>query len=208
VGSLLFALVALPRLGTLRAGVAFGLANALSGFAALRALGPDLGPRDDARRRITLTTAALVALFVGSFRLSRQADEDVSLGPVLYAEQTHYQRIVVTRQHGGTNLFLDGNLQFASWDEHRYHEALVHPALAAAPRRTRVMILGGGDGLAAREVLRYRDVSAVTLVDLDPAMTALARRAPWLRALNAPPPPALPARPARSSCTPCWAATR
>jgi spermidine synthase len=184
VGSLLFALVALPRLGTLRAGVAFGLANALSGFAALRALGPDLGPRDDARRRITLTTAALVALFVGSFRLSRQADEDVSLGPVLYAEQTHYQRIVVTRQHGGTNLFLDGNLQFASWDEHRYHEALVHPALAAAPRRTRVMILGGGDGLAAREVLRYRDVSSVTLVDLDPAMTALARRAPWLRALN------------------------
>lgn len=184
VGSLLFALVALPRLGTLRAGVAFGLANALSGFAALRALGPDLGPRDDARRRITLTTAALVALFVGSFRLSRQADEDVSLGPVLYAEQTHYQRIVVTRQHGGTNLFLDGNLQFASWDEHRYHEALVHPALAAAPRRTRVMILGGGDGLAAREVLRYRDVSSVTLVDLDPAMTTLARRASWLRALN------------------------
>ncbi|MEZ4393312.1 MAG: hypothetical protein R3A48_19680 [Polyangiales bacterium] len=54
---------------------------------------------------------------------------------------------MVTRQHGGTNLFLDGNLQFASWDEHRYHEALVHPAMAAAPRRARVMILGGGDGL-------------------------------------------------------------
>ncbi|MEZ4392003.1 MAG: polyamine aminopropyltransferase [Polyangiales bacterium] len=184
VGSLLFALLALPRMGALRAGVAFGLGNALSGFAALRALGPDLGPRDEARRRIYATTAALLLLLLGTFRLSRQADEDVSLGPVLYAEQTHYQRIVVTRQHGGTNLFLDGNLQFASWDEHRYHEALVHPAMAAAPRRARVMILGGGDGLAAREVLRYPEVRAITLVDLDPAMTALARRAPWLRALN------------------------
>ena len=184
VGSLLFALVALPRLGMLRAGVAFGIANALAGLLALRALGPDLGPRDEARRRIAAVTVALVALFLGTFRLTRHTDEEVSLGPVLYATQTHYQRIVVTRQHAGLNLFLDGNLQFASWDEHRYHEALVHPALAAAPRRARVLILGGGDGLAAREALKYRDVRAVTLVDLDPGMTALARDASWLRALN------------------------
>ena len=184
VGSLLFALVALPRLGMLRAGVAFGLANAVAGLLALRALGPDLGPRVDAQRRIAATTLALLGLFAGTYRLTRHADEEVSLGPVLYAQQSHYQRIVVTRQHGGLNLFLDGNLQFASWDEHRYHEALVHPAMASAPRRARVLVLGGGDGLAAREALRYPDVRALTLVDLDPAMTALAREAGWLRALN------------------------
>jgi spermidine synthase len=82
------------------------------------------------------------------------------------------------------NLFLDNNLQFASADEYRYHEALVHPAFAAAPRHASVLVLGGGDGLAAREILRYRDVESVTLVDLDPEMTGLSRKVPWLHELN------------------------
>ncbi|MGH3438028.1 MAG: polyamine aminopropyltransferase, partial [Sciscionella sp.] len=79
-------------------------------------------------------------------------------------------------------LFLDGDLQFSSPDEYRYHETLVHPVLAA--RRHSVLILGGGDGLALREVLRYPDVSTVTLVELDPAMIHLARTDPRLSALN------------------------
>jgi spermidine synthase len=81
-------------------------------------------------------------------------------------------------------LFLNGHLQFSSDDEHRYHEALVQPALAAADARRHVFIGGGGDGLAAREVLRWPDVERVTLVDLDPGMTDLGRRQPALRRLN------------------------
>ena len=88
--------------------------------------------------------------------------------PVIYTKQSAYQRIVLTRGHGGINLFLDNNLQSSAADEYRYHEALVHPALAAAPRHADVLVLGGGDGLAAREILRYPDVASVTLaVDLD-----------------------------------------
>jgi len=99
-------------------------------------------------------------------------------------ESTPYQRIVVTSQHGTVRLFLNGNLQFNSRDEYRYHEALVHPAMAAAGAPRRVLVLGGGDGMALREILRYRSVEQVTLVELDPAMTALFSRQPMLTALN------------------------
>ena len=82
----------------------------------------------------------------------------------------------------------DGNLQFAERDEYRYHEALVHPVMAAfaaagaAPRK--VAVLGGGDGMAVREILRYPGVQSVTLVELDPAMTTLFTQNPTLAGLN------------------------
>ena len=82
-------------------------------------------------------------------------------------------------------LFLNGNLQFSSRDEYRYHEALVHPVLAAFQRPIKVLVLGGGDGLAMREVLRYPNVTHATLVDLDPAMTGLFQTQENLRKLNA-----------------------
>ena len=79
-------------------------------------------------------------------------------------------------------LFLNGDLQFSSIDEYRYHEALVHPAMAGPHRR--VLVLGGGDGLALREVLRYPDVREVVLVELDARMIGLARDDRRLTALN------------------------
>src|SRR5207237_1635403 len=85
----------------------------------------------------------------------------------------------------GFHLFLNGNLQFSSADEYRYHEALVHPALASVAAPRNVLILGGGDGLALREVLKYRSVEHVTLVDLDPKMTGLSTAFPALADLNA-----------------------
>ena len=81
-------------------------------------------------------------------------------------------------------LFLNGNLQFHSRDEYRYHEALVHPALAAHGAPQRVLVLGGGDGMAVREVLKHASVERVTLVELDPHMTQLFSTAPLLRDLN------------------------
>jgi spermidine synthase len=96
-----------------------------------------------------------------------------------------YQRIVLTRNGADLRLHLNGNLQFSSRDEYRYHEALVHPGLGAARARGRVLVLGGGDGLAAREILRYPDVQQVTLVDLDEGMTALFKTHPRLTSLNA-----------------------
>ena len=103
---------------------------------------------------------------------------------VVLAEETPYQRIVVTHWRDRYRLFLNGSIQFDSLDEHRYHESLVHPAMARAPRRAEVLILGGGDGMAAREVLRWPDVERVTLVDLDPRVTELFRDNGTLAALN------------------------
>jgi spermidine synthase len=104
--------------------------------------------------------------------------------PVVGRLQTRHQRIVLTRRRDDLRLFLDGNLQFSSLDEYRYHEALVHPAMALHPRPGRVLVLGAGDGLAVREVLRWPGVRRVDLVELDPQMLWLARRHPFLRHLN------------------------
>ena len=90
----------------------------------------------------------------------------------------------MTQWRDDVRLFLNGNLQFSSADEYRYHEALVHPALAALPAARRVLVLGGGDGMAVREILRYPQIESVTLVDLDPEMTRLFASVPLLRALN------------------------
>ncbi|MFL0362698.1 polyamine aminopropyltransferase [Pseudobacillus sp. 179-B 2D1 NHS] len=104
--------------------------------------------------------------------------------PIVYSEQTSYQQIVLTREEGDTRLYLDGQLQFSSADEHRYHETLVHPAMSAAGGHQRILILGGGDGLAVREVLKYKDTRSITLVDLDPKMVELANTHHLLTELN------------------------
>jgi spermidine synthase len=103
---------------------------------------------------------------------------------VRVAVQTGVQEVVLTGTgRSSLDLYLDGRLRVSARDEYRYHEALVHPAMNGP--RARVLILGGGDGLAAREVLRYPDVRNVTLVEIDPGVTRLARTDRVLSALNA-----------------------
>jgi spermidine synthase len=131
-----------------------------------------------------LTIAALLAALVGADRITTWAEDRFYADHVLYSESSPYQRVVVTASRAGVRLFLNGNLQFHSRDEYRYHEALVHPAMAAHGNPKRVLVLGGGDGLAAREVLKHRSVEEVVLVELDPHMTQLFATQPLLRELN------------------------
>ncbi|KAA6220936.1 spermidine synthase [Streptomyces albofaciens JCM 4342] len=84
---------------------------------------------------------------------------------------------------GPLGLYLDGRLRVSAGDGFPYHEGLVHPAMSVGPHR-RVLVLGGGDGLAAREVLRYPGVASVTVVEPDPGVIRLARTDPGLSALN------------------------
>jgi spermidine synthase len=126
----------------------------------------------------------LLAGFVASERLMTWSERTAFPDPVIYARSTPYQRLVLTRAGDDLRLHLNGNLQFSSRDEYRYHEALVHPGLARLAGARRVLVLGGGDGLAVREVLRYPQVEAVTLVDLDPEMTRLFGTQPLLTNLN------------------------
>ena len=182
--SLLFPIVLVPRLGLVRTSLMFGLLNALVALWSTWILAPVLASPTRLRIKAVLVCALLTAGFGYGEVMTTFFEEQLFNDEVVHAQSTPYQRIVVTRGARGFSLFLNGNLQFASVDEYRYHEALVHPAFVHATGRARVLILGGGDGLAAREVLKYPEVEAVTLVDLDPAMTKLAVGYHELVALN------------------------
>ncbi len=187
--ALMFPLLFVPSLGLVRTSLVIGLCNAGVALWGTWLLAPHLQGRvTGIRVRAVLVCALLVTGIVEADRLTRWAEDRMYADEIVLSRTSRYQRIVVTRGKAGFNLFLNGNLQFASADEYRYHEALVHPPLVAVgdagatPRR--VLILGGGDGLALREVLAHPSIEAVTLVDLDPAMTALGTTFEPLAQLN------------------------
>jgi spermidine synthase len=182
--SIAFPLVLVPQLGLIRTGALFGLMNAAVAAWALWLFRAELRGLAAHAAAALATVLALVATFAAADHVTTWAEDRFYADHVLYSETSAYQRIVVTASRAGVRLFLNGNLQFHSRDEYRYHEALVHPALAASGAPRRVLVLGGGDGMAVREILKYPSVERVTLVELDPHMTALFSTAPLLRALN------------------------
>ncbi len=181
----IFPIVLVPHLGLIRTGLLFGLLNVL-----VAALGGYLFRHQIAHRRVLLSALVVCVLGLGSLfvlaeRLTSNIEQRLYSGEVIYTKSTPYQRIVITQERGTISLFLDGALQFNSHDEYRYHESLVHPPMLLNRRRESVLILGGGDGLAVREVLGYEEVKSVTVVDLDPAVTHLFSTNPMLTELNA-----------------------
>ena len=183
--AVLLPLFLVPRIGIVRTSILFGFLNGCVALYGTWLLAPLIRDRlKGLRIRSALVLLLLAIAFLNANRLTSLAEEDLFADEIVYATSSPYQRIVITRGKSGFHLFLNGNLQFSSADEYRYHEALVHPALSSVGSLHRVLILGGGDGLALREVLKYRSVEQVTLVDLDPRMTALSRAFPPLAELN------------------------
>ncbi|APV48627.1 spermidine synthase [Betaproteobacteria bacterium GR16-43] len=182
--SIAFPLLLAPRLGLIRTAFLFGLMNAAVAIWAAWVFRDKLGRSTGIAVRCVIVACALLAGFVYSEQLTRLSEDKLYTDQIVYAESSKAQRIVVTRWRDDWRLYLNGNLQFSSMDEYRYHEALVHPALASIPHARRALVLGGGDGLAVREILKYPNIEAVTLVDLDPAITKLFSEAPSLRVLN------------------------
>jgi spermidine synthase len=182
--SLLFPLVLVPKLGLVRSAILFGMVNAVVALWSTWLFRERL----PARRALQgAGVAVLLLLSLGMWKaghITTLAEENLYADEVIFSRDTRYQRIVLTAWKGDLRLFLNGHLQFSSRDEYRYHEALVHPGLAALPGARRVLVLGGGDGLAVREVLRYPGVQRVDLVDLDAEMTTLFSTHPRLTALN------------------------
>ena len=175
VASLLFPLVFLPYLGVIKTSFLVGLLNLLVVGINLRVFGRGLPQR----RAVTLATALVAVGLAAGFWQAAAAtsvlEHSMYQDPIIYSEQSPYQRIIVTRYQDDVRLYLDKELQFSTRDEYRYHESLVHPAMSLAPSRERVLVIGGGDGLVIREVLKYPDVQEAILVDIDPAMTRLGR---------------------------------
>ena len=183
--SIAFPLLLVPQLGLIRSGVMFGLLNAAVAVWALWLFRGELRHRLAHALACGLTVVVLAAAFVGAERVSTWAEDRFYGDTILYSETSAYQRVVVTASHVGVRLFLNGNLQVHSRDEYRYHEALEHPAMAAHGAPKQVLVLGGGDGMAVREVLKHPGVERVTLVELDPHMTTLFSEQALLRQLNA-----------------------
>jgi len=183
IASILFPLALVPRLGLIRTGLLFGIFNVAVAWLLL--LRP-VGMRNAGMHRTAAAgaTILLVIGFVLADDIQAFTEQSQYPGQAVFAKSTPYQRIVVTRQADDIRLWLNGNLQFSSRDEYRYHEALVHPALAEVAEPRRVLVLGGGDGLALREILKYSTVESITLVDLDPEVTSLFSRTRFLAALN------------------------
>ncbi|WP_435737935.1 polyamine aminopropyltransferase [Cellulosimicrobium sp. PMB13] len=178
--SLLFPFLLLPYLGLVRTAFTVAVLNVV---VALFMLGR-LGHRP---RWTALTWVTLVALLGGvaaSTWLETSISARMYTDPVVVQESSAYQRLVVTDYRGDVRFYLNDQLQFSSVDEARYHETLAHAAMTSVTAPASVAILGGGDGLLAREVLRYGSVRDVTLVDLDPAVTDLARENRLLADLN------------------------
>lgn len=188
IGSLfaavLFPMFLVPRLGLVRTSILFGLLNAAVGLYGTWLLRPLLRGVAVLRARAVLVVVVLTIALLRADVLTTLAEDELYADAIVYSKSSQYQRILVTNNAAGFQLFLNGNLQFSSADEYRYHEALVHPAMTTATSQRRVLILGGGDGLALREVLKYASVESVTLVDLDPMMTSLSAKFAPLRALN------------------------
>ncbi|GAA6118962.1 polyamine aminopropyltransferase [Acidovorax sp. FG27] len=182
--SLAFPLLLVPHLGLVRTGLLFGVMNAAVAVWALWLFRHELRRWRAHALACAAVAGALLAGLAGAEHITRFAEDKFYQDRIVMSSASPYQRIVVTQGKAGHRLYLNGNLQFAERDEYRYHEALVHPAMAAQGAAKRVAVLGGGDGMAVREILKYPSVESVTLVELDPAMTQLFSQNPTLTQLN------------------------
>ncbi|MGB8791506.1 MAG: spermidine synthase, partial [Mycobacterium sp.] len=171
IGGLVWPFVLLPHLGMIRGAAATGIINLVA--AAIVAIFL-LRQVVSVRQLITALCALAAALGLLATLLVRAQDIETTSRQRLYADpiiayrHSAYQEIVVTRRGNDMRLYLDGGLQFSTRDEYRYTESLVYPALGGRARS--VLVLGGGDGLAARELLRQPGIEKIVQVELDPAV--------------------------------------
>lgn len=181
--SIAFPLVLAPQLGLMRTAFLFGILNLAVGLWTLWLFRDDI-PNFKYQRAVGVLGVLFLAIgFAYSHKLLKHIEVSRYEDPIIYNKKSPYQKLVMTKGND-LKLFINGNLQFSTLDEYRYHEALVHPGLADRPEAKNILVLGGGDGLAVREILKYPQVEEVTLVDLDPLMTQVFKQNEELVSLN------------------------
>lgn len=173
LASILFPIVLVPQLGIMRTSLFFGMINISIAIVLCFALKKELKRPAILKAKAIFSFLLLVVVFIFSENILSFSEGKLYGENIIYTHTTSYQRIVLTHNKSDYRLYLNNNLQFSSQDEYRYHEALVHPAMSAAAKAENILVLGGGDGLAVREILKYKDVKHITLVDLDEGMTKL-----------------------------------
>ncbi|THF48544.1 polyamine aminopropyltransferase [Flavobacterium supellecticarium] len=173
LASILFPLVLVPQLGVMRTSLFFGMINIGIAIGLCFLLKKELNRPFVLKTKAIASFLFLLLVFIFSEAILSFSEGKLYGENIVYTSSTPYQRIVLTHNKSDYRLYLNNNLQFSSADEYRYHEALVHPVMAAAKKVDHVLVLGGGDGLAVREILKYKEVKSITLVDLDEGMTKL-----------------------------------
>lgn len=186
IGSVAFPLFLLPFFGLFRASFFIAFINVVIACVTIGVFADRLRQRHWLMTFTGLIGVGLVISFFYAETISSYAEGNLYTDKVIYEKQTRYQKIVVTRDNntGLHRLFIDGHIQFAEADEYRYHESLVHPVMATGPVKKRVLVLGGGDGMALREILKYTEVERVDLVDIDGEMTRLCSTFPPITSIN------------------------
>ncbi len=179
--TLLFPFVLLPFIGLYYSSLLFGLVNVVLGLFMVSQL--------DSKRLANslwsvIPAAILVLLMVFGNKLLHAWDMKIYKAPIAYHKQTPHQLIVLTKKGEDVRLYLNRVIQFSSLDEHRYHETLVHPVMMAHPSPKRILVLGGGEHLAAREILKHKSVEHIDIVDLDTTIFHLAKTHPLLKRIN------------------------
>lgn len=182
--SLLFPLLFIPYLGLLRTSFFFGMLNVAVALIVLYRFKQEISSRKSLLVAAWLCLIMMLGGVLASEKLTTFSESLTYNDAIIYAKSSPYQRIVLTRNRNDLRLYLNGNLQFSSLDEYRYHEALIHPGLSRVANPKNVLILGGGDGLAAREILKYKGINQIDLVDLDEAVTDLFKKNDALVKLN------------------------
>ncbi|MCM1325373.1 MAG: polyamine aminopropyltransferase [Bacteroidales bacterium] len=170
LGAIAFPLLLLPKLGFFSTSFLCGLLNITAAILILQRFGERVAHIRFYRGLAALIAAGMVIGIVFADNISESIEGGLYRDQIIFMEQTEYQKIVITKHRDDVRLYIDGNCQFSTADEYRYHEALVHIPMSELDNRERVLILGGGDGLAVREVLKYEEVERIDLVDLDAEM--------------------------------------
>jgi spermidine synthase len=185
-GGIFFAFFGLPILGLTYTPFVLGAINFSVAIMLFTMLWRNLN--QSVRRKLLGIATVVVFLWLAALIMAESiiqfGEEKRYKDQVIFSRQSQYQRIVLTQAKGDYWLYINGNQQLSTVDEVMYHEPLVLPVMNLSRNPQNILVLGGGDGCAVREILKYEDVKEITLVDLDPMMTELARTHPVLSELN------------------------
>ncbi len=189
LATLLFPFLLVPFVGLFKSSLIFGLINISMGLLSIYLLKDELIKEQKFKQVITIFSIIIGSILIGMLwkanNIMQFWNESIFKFPVIHTENSPYQNITVTSHSDEFRLYLNGAIQFSSRDEYRYHEALVHIPLSQLDSVGSVLILGGGEGLAAREILKYQELQKLTIVDIDPAISELSKKLPLLNSLNA-----------------------
>ena len=187
--TLLFPFFLLPFIGLYRSSLLFGFINILVALTTLQFFRKDIKNISDKKRSLLVlgnlaVILVIVFMLIQTKKHLKNWDESIYKYPIIHSENSNYQKIDIAKNNSEFRLYLNGAIQFSSRDEYRYHEAIVHVPLSQIDEPREILVLGGGEGLVLRELLKYKEIEHITVVDIDPAITELSKKNPLISSLN------------------------